>query len=110
VLPAGLRSKGAVVDVVVAYRTVAPADLKEQIRAALHGGIDVATFASPSAVENFVARAGDLGSGLAAAVIGPVTERAARHAGLRVVAVASPSTAEGLAFALAGHFRGPREP
>jgi uroporphyrinogen-III synthase len=110
VLPVALRSKGAVVDVVVAYRTVAPADLKERIRAALRGGIDVATFASPSAVENFTSGAGDLGRGLAAGVIGPVTERTARQAGLRVVAVASPSTAQGLVSALAGHFRGAREP
>jgi len=110
VLPVALRSKGAVVDVVVAYRTVAPADLQERIRAAIRGGIDVATFASPSAVENFVAGARELARGLAAAVIGPITERAARDAGLRVVAVASPSTTEGLVFALVGHVRASREP
>jgi uroporphyrinogen-III synthase len=100
VVASALRDRGAIVDVVGAYRTVAPADLAQRLAAALDAGIDVLTFASPSAVENVVAASGGRLVGLAAAVIGPVTERAARAAGLRVVAVASPSTVEGLVRAL----------
>ena len=111
VVAAALRDRGATVDVVVAYRTVAPADLAERLAAALDAGIDVVTFASPSAVESVVAAAGGRAAGLAAAVIGPVTERAARAAGLRVVAVASPSTVEGLVRALGDRLgRVPTEP
>lgn len=101
VVPVALSARGAVVDVVVAYRTVAPADLGDRLGAVLDAGIDLITFASPSAVENLAAVAGGRARGLAAAVIGPVTERAARAAGLRVVAVASPSTVDGLVRAVA---------
>jgi len=99
VLAEGLRDQGAVVDVVVAYRTVAPANLPEAIAARLDEGIDLALFASPSAAENFASAAGDRARGLPVAVMGPVTERAARALGLDVRAVASPSTLDGLVAA-----------
>jgi uroporphyrinogen-III synthase len=99
VLAEGLRRLGAVVDVVVAYRTVAPADLTETIAARLGEGVDLALFASPSAAENFASAAGDRARGLPVAVMGPVTERAARALGLDVRAVASPSTLDGLVAA-----------
>jgi uroporphyrinogen-III synthase len=94
-LAEGLRGLGAQVDVVVAYRTVAPADLAQTLAERL-GEIDLALFASPSAVESFVAAAGPSARGLPAVVMGPVTERAARDAGLDLRGVASPSTLEGL--------------
>jgi uroporphyrinogen III methyltransferase / synthase len=100
VLPAGLRRAGATVDVVKAYRTVAPAGLRERISECLRGGADLVTFASPSAVENFVAAAAEWVPRIRAAVIGPVTEEACRRAGIEVSVVAEPSTAEGLAAAL----------
>ena len=100
ILPKTLAARGAEVDVVVAYRTVAPADLAASLAGCLGGGIDLATFASPSAVEAFVAAAGEGAKGVAAAVIGPVTEQAARAAGLDVRAVARPSTTEGLVAAV----------
>lgn len=104
VLPAGLREEGAEVDVVVAYRTVAPADLREHVLDGLRGGADLVTFASPSAVHNFVAAAPEWVRRIGAAVIGPVTEDACRRAGIDVKVVASPATAQGLAEALARHF------
>ena len=104
VLPAGLRGEGAEVDVVVAYRTVAPADLREHVLAGLRGGADLVTFASPSAVQNFVAAAPEWVPRIGAAVIGPVTEEACRRAGIDVKVVAAPMTAHGLAEALARHF------
>ena len=99
-LAQGLRDHGAQVDAVVAYRTVMPPGLAEQIAERLAGGIDLALFASPSAVENFVAAAGARASALPSAVMGPVTEAAARSAGLDVRAVASPSTVDGLIAAV----------
>jgi uroporphyrinogen-III synthase len=99
VLAHGLRERGAEVDVVAAYHNVAPKDLGQRLAAALAGGIDLVTFASPSAVEGFVA-AGPPRPWPPAAVIGPVTEQAARRAGLSVAAVAAPSTASGLVAAV----------
>jgi uroporphyrinogen III methyltransferase/synthase len=104
VLPEGLRRAGATVDVVTAYRTVAPAGLRERIAEALRGGADLVAFASPSAVEHFMAAAAELGPSIKAAVIGPVTEEACRRAGIEVVLVAAPSTDEGLATALEQRF------
>jgi uroporphyrinogen-III synthase len=101
VLADGLAARGAVVERVVAYRTVAPAEAGPALARALAEGVDVVTFASPSAVESFVALAPSGGASVRAAVIGPVTETRAREAGLAVVAVAQPSTAEGLVAALA---------
>ena len=95
----GLAARGAQVDRVIAYRAVAVdgGALAEGMRP----GADVAVFASPSAVEAFVASAGEKGRAVPAAVIGPTTADAARAAGLTVLAVAQPSTAEGLLAALA---------
>jgi uroporphyrinogen-III synthase len=102
VLAAGLRARGAVVDAVTAYRNVPPADLGERLAAALVAGVDIVTFASPSAVEALAAAAPDAPGRVPSAVIGPVTEAAARRAGFEVAAVAVPSTAAGLIDALRG--------
>jgi len=107
VLGAGLEAGGAIVERVVAYRTVTPPGLDEAVGAALCAGFDLAVFASPSAVEAFASSAGPRAcAGLRAAVIGPVTEAAARAAGLPVVAVAAPSTVEGLLRVVSGYFAG----
>jgi uroporphyrinogen III methyltransferase / synthase len=95
----GLAERGALVDRVVAYRTVS-ADGGQALTQTLRGGVDVAVFASPSAVEAFAAFAGEDGRAVPAAVIGPTTAEAARAAGLAVLAVAQPSTVEGLLRAL----------
>ncbi|MGH2736773.1 MAG: uroporphyrinogen-III C-methyltransferase [Actinomycetota bacterium] len=77
------------------------------------GKFDVVTFASASAVDNFIAVAGepdDLGldkssDGLRfVACIGPKTAERARERGLRVDVVPEVHTAEGLADALAARF------
>jgi uroporphyrinogen-III synthase len=100
----GLAERGAVVDRVVAYRTVS-ADGGQSLAEILRGGVDVAVFASPSAVEAFAAFAGEDGRAVPAAVIGPTTAEAARAAGLTVLAVAQPATVEGLLTALAQAWR-----
>jgi uroporphyrinogen-III synthase len=101
VLARGLRERGAEVMVVAAYGNVAPPDLPARLAAALDGRIDLVTFASPSAVEGFVAAAPPR-PWPPAAVIGPVTEQAARAAGFVIAAQAAPSTAAGLAAAVRG--------
>jgi uroporphyrinogen-III synthase len=99
-LAAGLRRLGAQVDVVVAYRTTTPPGLAAAIAEGLERGIDLALFASPSAVEGFAAAAGPRARGVPACVMGPITESAARDAGLEVLGVASPSTLDGLLAAV----------
>jgi uroporphyrinogen-III synthase len=103
-LPFGLRARGAVVDVVIAYRTVTPPGTASAISRAAADRIDLVTLASPSAVEGFVTALAGRTRGIPAAVIGPVTERAARAAGLDVQVVASPATADGLVDAIQRHF------
>jgi uroporphyrinogen III methyltransferase/synthase len=94
-LGAALRAAGAEVDVVVAYRTLPAEGLAGRLRAALEG-LDLAVFASPSAVEAFVAAIPEAAPGLPVALIGPVTAEAARAAGMQVRVVARPSTDAGL--------------
>jgi uroporphyrinogen-III synthase len=106
-LAAGLRAQGAVVESVVAYRTVAPDGVRARLDRALAEGIDLVVLASPSAVEGLVAALGARARGVAVAVIGPVTEEAARSVGLDVRAVASPATALGLVAATEGFLRPP---
>jgi uroporphyrinogen-III synthase len=112
VLAAGLRARGATVDVVEAYRTITPPGSAAALARAVGARTDLVTLASPSAVEGLTAALGRTAKGLPAAVIGPVTERAARAAGLAVEVVASPSTTDGLVDAIRRHFAAarPRQP
>jgi uroporphyrinogen-III synthase len=104
VLAEGLRARDAVVDVVVAYRTVTPTGAGEAMERALEAGADLVILASPSAVEGLMGALARRKAPVAVAVIGPVTEHAARAAGLDVRVVASPSTATGLVEAIKRHF------
>jgi uroporphyrinogen-III synthase len=103
-LAVALLADGGDVEVVIAYRTIAPQGLRARVQEILSMGVDLVTFASPSAVENLAVAAGAAARGLPAAVIGPVTEAAARAAGLEVRVTADPSTAEGLVAAIARHY------
>jgi uroporphyrinogen III methyltransferase/synthase len=105
-LPRALSTRGAQVDVVTAYRTVAPPALSERLSVELRGGIDLVTFASSSAVENLVAAAGHRILSLPVAVIGPSTEASAKAAGFNVCAVAASSTLDGLVDAILEYFAG----
>jgi uroporphyrinogen III methyltransferase/synthase len=96
IIPIELRKRGAHVDVVEAYRTVAP-EIRDIPK------FDAITFTSSSTVKNFVAAAG--AESLAAAkvvTIGPVTTQTARDLGLTVAAQAEVYTTEGLVQALLG--------
>jgi len=103
-LPAGLRTEGAVVDDVPAYRNVVPPDVAGRAREIVASDtLDAAAFTSSSTVRNLI----DLLGGNASALertrivcIGPSTARAAREVGLRVDAIATEHTVQGLLRAL----------
>ncbi len=104
VLADGLIEAGARVDSVTAYRTRPAPDLPARLPGILKKGLDIAVFASPSAVASFVAAGGPPALALPTAVIGPVTREAAEAAGLDVRVVAGVSSAEGLLAALTAYF------
>ncbi len=98
VLAPGLRSKGWLVDEVVAYRTVAGRPAPEAVAAARHA--DVVVFSSPSTVQSTLDLLPPQGMPTWVVSIGPVTSDAARAAGLAVAAEADPHTADGLVAAV----------
>ena len=104
-VPAELARRGALVDVVEAYRTVAPEQAARQA-AGIFGGArkpDCITFTSSSTVRNFVAAAGAAAlEGVAVASIGPITTRTARDLGIEVTAEASVFSVDGLVEAIVG--------
>jgi uroporphyrinogen III methyltransferase/synthase len=114
VLPETLASRGAVVEVVPAYRTVAPQESAGRLARALEEGLDAVTFTSSSTATNLMAlldeqgrqelirrtRAGEL----VAASIGPITSRTAQGLGLAVQVEPAAYTIPDLIQALAGHF------
>jgi uroporphyrinogen III methyltransferase/synthase len=83
VLPDALRDRGARVDVVALYDTVAEDPEPEAIEAAQEA--DYVTFTSSSTVRNLLAAVGDrFPDGARVVSIGPVTSATAREAGLEV--------------------------
>jgi uroporphyrinogen III methyltransferase/synthase len=100
VLPDALRRKGAQVDVVTLYETVAEDPDPEALERAREA--DFITFTSSSTVRNFVAKAGRDGIPEKARVlsIGPVTSEAIREAGLSVDVEAQRHDIDGLVGAL----------
>ena len=108
-LPNALIRRGAVVEEVIAYRTVeGPPESRDRIRAALAQPLDGVTFTSGSTVRGLhallstpeVLRA----TALPAFCIGPVTARIARRAGFAVPVVAVSHTADALAEAIQRYF------
>jgi uroporphyrinogen III methyltransferase/synthase len=101
VLPDALRARGAQVDVVELYETVAEPLSRQTLEQAR--GADYVTFTSSSTVSHFLAAAG-AGAALSAATrtvsIGPVTSQALREHGLRVDVEAARHDVDGLLDAL----------
>ena len=97
-LPEGLRDRGAEVDVVALYETVAEQPDPEALEAMK--GADYVTFTSSSTVTNFLDAAGGVPDGFRIVSIGPVTSEAAVKAGLRVDVEAERHDIEGLVDAL----------
>ncbi len=103
VLPQRLRPRGAVVDVVEAYRTVMPEEGATLARELFAGGVppDWLTVASPSAVDNLVEAVGPAAlTGVKIASIGPATSAAVRGYGLAIQAEAAEHTVAGLVRAM----------
>jgi uroporphyrinogen III methyltransferase / synthase len=114
-----LRQAGADVSEVVAYRTIPEADEprsdQDIYRMLLDRQIDAVTFASASAVRNFVDvlgrdQAADLLRTVVVASIGPLTAEAAHKLGIETNVMPSRYTVPDLVDALVGHFTGIREP
>ena len=109
-LPDTLRRWGASVDVVQAYRTVAPpADIAAVRTRLQHGEVDIITFTSSSIVSNFVQLFG--GAPLASIVgdsaiacIGPITAKTVEDLGGRPAIMAGEFTIDGLVKAIVEYF------
>ncbi len=99
-VPVELTRRGAMVDVVEAYRTVIPEDAPARVREALARKPSWITFTSSSTVKNFVSVAGHLPADVKIASIGPITSATARELGLTVDAEANPHTVSGLVAAI----------
>jgi uroporphyrinogen III methyltransferase / synthase len=99
VLPEALRARGAQVDVVALYETVAESPDPGAVEAARDA--DYVTFTSSSTVRNLVAALdGRLPSDVRVVSVGPVTSEAAREAGLEVHVEAGRHDVDGLVEAL----------
>ncbi len=98
VLPDGLRARGAEVDVVALYETVAEKPEPEALEAIRDA--DYVTFTSSSTVTNFLDAVGGIPEGFRVVTIGPVTSETAVKAGLKVDAEADPHDIDGLVAAL----------
>jgi uroporphyrinogen-III synthase len=107
VIPDALRTHGAVVEVVDAYRTVIPAASVTEIRTLFSttGAIpDAATFTSSSTVTNFLNLLREAGvqslKTLLAVSIGPITSQTLRENGFSAAAEADPHNLAGLVDAV----------
>ncbi len=99
-----LRSRGALVDAVAAYRTI-PVEPSPADRVELENGVDAIVLASGSAARSLAASSvGRAVEGAVLVCIGPKTAEAARELGLPVGLVAEEATAEGIIDALTSHF------
>ena len=111
-LPRALEAAGARVDVVPAYRTVAPHNTeKRRVEALLAGvAVDCITFTSSSTVRNFAELfdTTDLASlltGVRVACIGDITATTAAEYGLRTDILPKEFTTDALAQAIADYYK-----
>ena len=109
-LPAALKTHGAAVTEVVAYRTLQPGEVDRQKLSSISAGeADAVLFFSPSAVQNFAELVGaehflGLQNGLAITAVGPVTAEALRHLKMERIVVAADTTSTAVVQALENHF------
>ena len=104
-----LVERGAVVEEVVAYRTIeGSAPSRDPLHAALHDDLAGIAFTSSSTVRGLLRLASPVDRGRARCIpafcIGPVTADTARHSGFDIASVASDHTALGLADVIADYF------
>jgi len=104
VVPVELSRRGAIVDVVEAYRTIVPPNAAALVTEVFARKPHWITFTSSSTVKNFLAIAGPaVLEGVNIASIGPVTSETARMHGLHVAVEARQHTMDGLLQAIAAH-------
>ena len=109
-----LLARGAIVEEVVAYRTVeGSASSRDPLHVALHDDLAGIAFTSGSTVRGLMRLASPVdrvrARSIPAFCIGPVTADTARQSGFDIASVAADHTARGLADAIADHFaRGDR--
>ncbi len=107
ILASALAKKGAIIDEAVGYRTV-PETVETDRTGALQRfreeGADLVTFASSSAVENYVAMGLKPPPGLEFASMGPVTSRTMRQLGLSVDVEAAQPSLEAFVSAICRHY------
>ena len=104
-LPKGLGTLGAIVDVAITYRTVAETKDRTEARPRLAAeGADMITFTSSSTVENYLALGLPWPAGMQVASIGPITSKTARDRGLTVAVEASRHDIPGLVDAIRRFF------
>ncbi len=100
-VPRELTRRGAHVDVVEAYRTVAPEDLAARARVILDRKPHWITFTSSSTVTNFIAAAGrEALAEIKIASIGPITSATLREHEIEPTVEARPHTIGGLVDAI----------
>ncbi len=114
ILPQTLAQRGAVVEVVAAYRTVRPPESAGLLKQALDEGLDAITFTASSTVMNLMGlleppmrrKLVELSQSgrIVVAAIGPITAKTAREQGLMVHVQPQAFTIEALVEALARHF------
>ena len=111
-LPEALKTHGAQVTEIVAYRTLQPGEVDRQKLGRISAGeTDAILFFSPSAVQHFAELAGvehflGLQNGLAITAVGPVTAEALRHLKMERIVVAADTTSTAVVQALENHFAG----
>jgi uroporphyrinogen III methyltransferase/synthase len=100
-VPRELSRRGATVDVVEAYQTIAPAGLAERARAILDRKPHWITFTSSSTVTNFIAAAGrEALHQIKIASIGPITSATLREHDVEPTVEAQPHTISSLVDAI----------
>lgn len=108
-VPRALEERGAKVQVLEAYQTVAPAYKAGELDRLLSPPPEVVTFTSSSTAANFAKllgkqRALDVLGSATVASIGPITSQTLRQLGVKVTVEAAPSTIPGLVKALQEFF------
>lgn len=116
VLPDQLRALGVSVDIVTAYKTVKPKEMKQDLKRLFENKvIDLIIFTSSSTVKNFVSllekgRFKDQLGGITVACIGPITAETAKKLGMKVHIVPKEYTIPALVDAIVKHFHPPPLP
>jgi uroporphyrinogen-III synthase len=107
VLPEGLRARGASVEVLLLYRTVAASEDADDLRRAFEEKeIDAITFTSSSTVRYFLEALGPVETeGVTIACFGPRTAATARDLGLTVSVIPEARTLRAFVDALIAHFQ-----